>query len=89
MKSTSFWFWSTLKDVLFSVCEVSLIRYTLEENKINKNFKIGQRLHTKHHQIDQKHDNLINLLMFGMQFLTNFKTSILYLFLKAIANKIN
>ena len=30
------------------------VRYTLEENNINKNFKIGQKLHTKHHQIDQK-----------------------------------
>jgi len=30
------------------------IRYTLEENKINTSFKIGQKQHTKHHQIDQK-----------------------------------
>ena len=30
------------------------IRYTLEENKINKSFKIEKKRHTKHHQIDQK-----------------------------------
>jgi len=30
------------------------IRYTLEENKINTSFKIGQKQHTKHHQIDKK-----------------------------------
>jgi len=27
-------------------------RYTLEENKINKSFKIEKKRHTKHHQID-------------------------------------
>ena len=27
--------------------------HTLEENNINKTFKIGQKIHTKHHQIDQ------------------------------------
>jgi len=30
------------------------VRRTLEKNKINKSFKIDQKLHTKHHQIDQK-----------------------------------
>ena len=28
-------------------------RYTLEENKINKSFKIEKKRHTKHRQIDQ------------------------------------
>ena len=30
------------------------VRHTLEENKIDKSFKIDQKTHTKHHQIDQK-----------------------------------
>ena len=30
------------------------VRHTLGKNKINKSFKIDQKLHTKHHQIDQK-----------------------------------
>jgi len=31
-----------------------LVVYTLEENKYNFCFKIDKKLHTKHHQIDQK-----------------------------------
>ena len=33
---------------------IFFIRYTLEENKVNKSFKIKKKRHTKHHQIDQK-----------------------------------
>jgi len=32
---------------------IFFIRYTLEENKINKSFKIEKKRYTKHHQIDQ------------------------------------
>ena len=35
----------------------------------------------------KKHKNLIDFLMFGMQFLTNFQVSILYIFFEGIANK--
>ena len=35
----------------------------------------------------KKHENLINFLMFGMQFSFNFERNILYIFPKGIANK--
>ena len=43
------------------------IRHTLEENKHNFCLKIDKKLHTKHHQIDQKLWKLIDLMMFDMQ----------------------
>jgi hypothetical protein len=62
------------------------IRHTLEENKHNFCFKIDKKVHTKHHQIDQKLWKLIDLMMFGMQFFANFERKVLLIFLKGIDN---
>jgi len=43
--------------------------------------------YTKHHQIDQKHSKLIDLMKFGMHFFAIFETKILFIFSRVLTTK--